>query len=345
MNIKQNIINEIINNKIFMSPMAGVSDIPFRLLIQKYGCRFTFTEMIDANGLFYNNWKTFQMLERSPEEKTHGVQIVGEDKNRLINAAKICEDKGFKVLELNASCPVKKIVNDNKGAALLKDLKKLGRIINGITRKINIPLIVKIRSGWNIRTINYLETAKAIESCGASAICIHPRTKKQMFSGLPNHNITRIIKESVKIPVFASGNIFTPKDVEKIFNETNCDAIAIARGALGNPWIFKDIYDYMSDKTKIHKIVFEDIKNIIEEHINLCFKYYKGKRVFSRMHKHMQWYLKGFKNRHNIMKAYREIKTLEQFNIFNDSLFLDKTGKLYFNSRIQDLNKVFLSSV
>lgn len=325
-----NPLAELIRVKAFMSPMSGVTDLPFRLLIQKYGCRFAFTEMIDANGLFYKNKKTFLMLNRDSDKITYGAQIAGEDEEKILAAGKVCEEHGFKLLELNAGCPVKKVVKDGKGSALLKTPKKLGSIVDRLVKELSIPVTVKIRSGWDDNNLNYLETAKILEGSGAGAICIHPRTRTQMYKGNPDHNITRAIKETVNIPVFASGNIFTVKDFSNTLNSTKCDGAAIARGALGRPWLFNEINDYLSGKQPRPEPSFKELKNIILEHVSLCMKYYEPEKIFQKMHKHMQWYLRPFKNRHPIMLKYTRIKYFDEFEIFLDNLELDNQGRLFF---------------
>lgn len=322
-------ITNIISLKVFMSPMSGITDLPFRTILQRQGCRFMFTEMIDANGLFYNNFKTLRMLNRKKDTNTFGVQLIGAETEKILRAAKICEDKGFSLLELNAACPVQKITKDGKGSALLKDLKKLSKIISALAIGIKIPVSVKIRSGWDDENLNYLETAKIIEENGASAICIHPRTRTQMYKDKPKHEITSIIKKIVKIPVFASGSVFSADDVLGILKNTKCDAISIARGALGRPWIFKQIHSHLEGGTPYPPPSFNEVKNVIIEHLSICLEFFDKKRAFLRMYKHLNWYLKEYKNRHFIMQKYREIHDFDKFRLFIDKLCVDANGKLY----------------
>jgi tRNA-dihydrouridine synthase B len=300
--------------------MSGITDMPFRIILQKHGCRFAFTEMIDANGLFYNNRKTFTMLKRTEDAITIGAQLVGSDIEKIINAAKICEEQGFRLLELNAGCPAKKVIKDGKGSALLKDPKKLGKVTERLVKELKIPVTVKIRSGWDDNNLNYAETAKIIANSGAAAICIHPRTRKQMYKGKPNHSIIREIKHLVKIPVFASGNAFNPETVMQIFSETGCDAVAIARGALGRPWIFKQIYDSMNCISVKTTLSLQELKNIIHEHMSHSINFHGEGRAFHIMYKHLQWYLKSHKNRIEIMRRYREIKGINKFQEFLNNL-------------------------
>lgn len=327
-NLPDNPVAQITGAKVFMAPMSGITDMPFRQILQKFGCRIAFTEMVDANALFYSNRKTTPMLETGFNDITIAAQIVGSDTEKIIFAAKICEERGFNILELNAGCPAKKVIKDGKGSALLKDPRKLGKILCALIKEIKIPLTLKIRSGWDENTINYPETARIAEAEGVRAICIHPRTKTQMYRGTPDHEITRAIKKSIKIPVFASGNIFSPDNVIDVFQRTNCDAIAVARGALGRPWIFRQIYERLSGIPQSPEPSFIEIKNIISQHVSLCVEFHGEKRAFPRMHKHIQWYLKKYKNRSVIALEYTKIKSLDKFKLFIEHLILDEYNQL-----------------
>jgi len=322
-------IKDIIDAKIFMSPMAGVTDMPFRAILQQQGCRFAFTEMIDVNGLFYNNKKTSKMLIRTCDTITCGAQIVGSDEDKILNAAKICEDAGYNLLELNAGCPVKKVVKDGKGSALLKNPKKLGKIVDLLVKELKIPVTVKIRSGWDEKNLNYSEVAKIIEDSGSSAICIHPRTKTQMYKGKPDHSVTKHLKESVKIPIFASGNAFNPATVKEIFEFTGCDAVAIARGTLGRPWIFQQIYAILEGSKEIPDPVFCDLKKIAKKHLLYSIECHGKEKAYHIMYKHLQWYFKNHKNRIFIMQKYREIKDMNKLQNFIDNLQIDEEGRMY----------------
>jgi tRNA-dihydrouridine synthase B len=332
-NKTSNPIKDIIDAKIFMSPMAGVTDMPFRAILQKQGCRFAFTEMVDVNGLFYNNKKTSRMLIRTHDTITYGAQIVGSDLDKILTAAKICEESGYSVLELNAGCPVKKVVKDGKGSALLKDPKKLGKIVANLVKELTIPVTVKIRSGWDDKSLNYFDVAKMIEDSGASAICIHPRTKTQMYKGKPDHTITKRIKESIKIPVFASGNAFNCDAIKDIFESTGCDAVAIARGTLGKPWIFKQTYDNLNGKNKLMEPAFNELKAIVQEHLQYSIDFHGREKAFHIMYKHLQWYFKNHKNRIAVMQRYREITNINGVQSFVDNLQIDQEGGMYIDER------------
>ncbi|MFH1395593.1 MAG: tRNA dihydrouridine synthase DusB [Candidatus Omnitrophota bacterium] len=313
---KYNPIDEMVRAKAMLAPMAGVTDMPFRMIARKFGCKFAFTEMIDVNGIIYNNKKTFKLMDRLPGDDPLGVQIVGQDIEKIVKVAKVCEEKGFDVLDINAGCPARKVVTAGKGAALMKDPVKLGKIIRAVIKKISIPVTVKIRSGWDDENLNYLETGKVIESEGAKAVAIHSRTKFQMYKGKPDHEAVLKLKENLKIPVFASGNIFNAEEARKVLEDTGCDAVFVARGVLGRPWIFAEIENDLTGKSKPVSMSFDDIKKVIIEHFTLSFSYYGSYIACKRMYKHMAWYLKGYKNLNEVMKQYKQVKDLESFTAF-----------------------------
>jgi tRNA-dihydrouridine synthase B len=309
-------ISQMLAAKAVLAPMSGITDIPFRMICRKFGCSFAFTEMIDVNGIVYNNKKSFKYLDRVPGDEPLGVQIVGEDAERLLYVAKLCEERGFGAVDLNAGCPARKVVAGGKGSYLLKTPGKIGRLISKLVKGLSIPVTVKIRSGWDDETVNHVEVAKIAEGEGASAICIHPRTKTQMYKGQASHERTREVKESVSIPVFASGNIFSADDVKNVMEDTGCDGVYVARGALGRPWIFNEIDSMFRGKIAEDIPDFDAVKDVMEEHYRLSLEYYVDFLAHKRMHKHLAWYLKGYKNLNEIMNEYRVTKDLESFAAF-----------------------------
>lgn len=309
-----------------LSPMAGVTDAPFRIMCRKYGCRFAFTEMVDVNGMAYRNIKTMKYLDRVSGDSPLGAQIVGQDAQKILDAAIICQDKGFKVIDINAGCPARKVVKGGKGSALLKDPVGLGRIIALLTSKLTAQVTLKIRSGWDDDSVNYLEVAKIAENEGVSAICVHPRTRTQMYRGADiSHEPTREVKQVVKIPVFASGNIFSASDARTVMRETGCDGVFVARGSLGRPWIFDDINKTFAGDFQADEMGLSEIKLIMEEHFKLSLEYYGKILAVKRMYKHVAWYLKRYKNLNAVMEAYRKVKDLGSF--------LDLVEKISLNGR------------
>jgi len=228
----------VISPPIIMAPMAGVSDLPFRLITRSFGCEFAFTEMISARALAHNGKKTLKMISSTPEDKPLGVQLLGAEPIFIQRAIEILNQSNFEVLDFNAACPVKKATNRGEGAALLKDPKKLYNLLKIIVSESRLPPSVKIRAGWDENSINAVEVARLAEDAGVKTILIHGRTRAQSYRGKVDYNIIRQVKEAVKIPVVGSGDALSPELVKKMFDETGCDAVAIARGAIGNPWIF-----------------------------------------------------------------------------------------------------------
>jgi tRNA-dihydrouridine synthase B len=309
-------IARMIEAKAVMAPMAGVADTPFRIMVRKFGCAFAFTEMVDVNGIYHKNRKTFDLVKRVPEDSPLGIQLVGQDEEKLSYAAKLCEDSGFEVLDLNAGCPARKVVKGGKGAALLKSPVKLAKIVGRLKKEVAIPVTVKIRSGWDENNLNYLEVARAVASEGASAICIHSRTRKQMYRGKVRHHEAREIKEEAGIPVFVSGNILKPESVPDILRTTGCDAVFVARGALGRPWIFSEIKAELGQGKALAEPTFGELKTIIAEHFKLNFRFHGEWLAFKRMYKHLCWYLMRFKNLDAIMREYIKIRDIAAFESF-----------------------------
>ncbi|MDD5633763.1 MAG: tRNA dihydrouridine synthase DusB [Candidatus Omnitrophica bacterium] len=319
----QDAIATMIRAKAVLAPMAGITDIPFRMLARKFGCKFAFTEMVDINGIFYKNRKSLSLIKRFPGDDPLGVQLAGEDADRFLEVAKLCEDMGFSVIDINAGCPARKVIKGGKGSALLKDVKKLAEIIKKVKSGVSIPVTIKIRSGWDELNLNYIEVAKMAEAEGAGAICIHPRTTEKMFKGKIDHSIIGEIKRSVKIPVFASGNIFTSSDAKDLLDQNICDGVFVARGAFGHPWIFREINELLSKGEVTFWVEFEEIKKIMLEHFKLCLGFYNEVLARKRMYKHVSWYLKGYKNLNEIMEEYLKVQNLEDFQRFLDRIYLE----------------------
>jgi tRNA-dihydrouridine synthase B len=307
-----------------LSPMAGVTDVPFRLICRKFGCRFAFTEMVDVNGIAYRNIKTMKYLDMLPGDTPLGAQIVGRDEKKMLDAALLCQDRGFGVIDINAGCPARKVVKGGKGSALLRDPLLLGKIIGLLTSKLSSDVTVKIRSGWDEASVNYLEVARIAESEGAKAICVHPRTKDEMYRGSNiSHEPTREVKQVVKIPVFASGNIFSADDACSVMETTGCDGVFVARGTLSRPWIFRDIERIFDGDSPAEEPGFEEVKLIMKEHFALAEDHYGRFMAVKRMYKHVTWYLKKYKNLNDVMNSYRLVKDIGTFREFLDRLSLD----------------------
>ena len=322
-------VRQIIKAKAILAPMSGITDIPFRLMARKYGCEFAFTEMIDVNGIIYNNRKSFQLMDKVKGDEPLGVQLVGQDADKFLRVAKICEEKGFKLVDINAGCPARKVVTPGKGAALMRDPVKLSKIVKKLVKGLSIQVTVKMRSGWNDKSINFLEVAKAIQGEGADAVGIHVRTKEQMYKGEVRYDFISKLKNKIKIPVIASGNIFTAQDVKTVLENTGCDAVFVARGALGHPWIFDDIKKCLKNEEESYNPDFRDFKRIVKRHFLLSTKYYTFSIVKKKMYKHLTWYFKKHKGLNDIMKEYMEIEDTEEFEEFIKNLHVEEKNRLF----------------
>ena len=280
---------------VIMAPMAGITSLPFRLLNRKFGCECAFTEMIDARSLCHLNKKTEEALICDPSDRPLGVQLLGSESRYILKAMEKLECFNFDILDLNAACPKKKIIKKNKGASLLKDPKKLRNILKDMVKHTSKYVTVKIRLGWDKHS-DTKDIVRYIEDSGIHAIFIHGRTRTQDYRGKVNYEAIRKAKESISIPVIASGDIFSPELAMKMFSETGCDGIIVARGALGNPWIFNNIKSLLQNKKDLYKPGIKEIKATMKEHLKLYFKYYSEKRSIVKFRKFFSLYTYAFKN-------------------------------------------------
>ena len=239
--------NVELKNAIALAPMAGVTDLPFRLLCKEQGCGLMYTEMVSAKALLYKNRNTKPLLETRPEEEPVAVQLFGSDPEIMSEMALQLEEGPYAIIDVNMGCPVPKIVNNGEGSALMKDPKLAEQILTAMVKKLHKPVTVKFRKGFNDSNINAVEFAKMAESCGVAAVAVHGRTREQYYSGKADWDIIRQVKEAVSIPVWGNGDVFTPEDAKRMKEETGCDGIMVGRGAKGNPWLFKRILPYLEN--------------------------------------------------------------------------------------------------
>ena len=280
-----------LQNNIILAPMAGLTDLPFRLICEKYNPGLVVTEMVSSKALFYNDSKTKELLKMDGEKRPVSAQIFGSDVESMAYAAKYVS-KIADIVDINMGCPAPKVVKNGDGSRLLLDLDKVYEIVKAVVDNSSVPVTVKIRKGWDNEHIVAVDAAKAIESAGASAIAIHGRTRSEYYTGVADWDIIKRVKESVNIPVIGNGDIKSPEDAKRIFEQTNCDGIMIGRATLGKPWILEQIRTYLEDGT-IRKIPNTEILETILNHINLEVKE-KGEYTGVReMRKHICYYLKG----------------------------------------------------
>ncbi len=288
--------NLSLKNNVFLAPMAGITNLPFRSLVRKFGCGMAFTEMISANGLVRATGKSYVYLDSAPDDKPLGVQIFGSDPATLAAAAKIVADRGADLLDVNMGCPVKKVVKTGAGAALMRDPVRVNLILRNIRKSTSLPLTVKIRSGWNPREIRAVEIARIAEDCGVDAVIIHPRTADQGFSGEADWRIIEAVKNSVHIPVIGSGDIRSPKDAIKMIATTGCNGVMLGRVVLGNPWIFRDVISRLNHQEEFLPLLLSEKKKVIRDHMNMEITYSGEHMGVRNFRKHLLWYTKGMRD-------------------------------------------------
>lgn len=294
-----------------LGPMAGVTDLPFRLLCKEQGADLVYTEMISAKGIYYNNKNTEQLWEISEEERPAALQLFGSDPELMAEMAKQVEERNFDILDINMGCPVPKVVNNGEGSALMRDPALAGRIIHAVSHAIRKPVTVKFRKGFQADQVNAVEFAKIAEDNGAAALAVHGRTREQYYSGQADYEIIARVKEAVGIPVIASGDIFSPEDALRCKRETACDGIMFARGARGNPWIFSRIREYQNTGILPEKPSLKEVAAMMLRHGRLLIEY-KGEWTGIReMRKHVAWYMTGYPHAAAIRREANEIETYE----------------------------------
>lgn len=307
---KLKIGNVELRNNILLAPMAGITDLPFRLICEKYGAGLTCTEMVSSKGIFYNDSKTKLLLNVENEKKPVSAQIFGSDVEAMKYAAKYVSQI-VDIVDINMGCPAPKIVKNGDGSRLLLDLKLVEEIASNVVKASKVPVTVKIRKGWDSNNIVAVEVAKILESVGVSAITIHGRTRAEYYSGKADWDIIRKVKESVNIPVIGNGDITSKEEAKAIFEQTNVDGIMIGRGSIGNPWIFEEIVNYLEEREQ-RKIKNEEKLETIIEHIELEVKE-KGEIVaIKEMRKHLAHYIRNTKDASLVRQKINQIDKKEE---------------------------------
>ncbi|WP_026841666.1 tRNA dihydrouridine synthase DusB [Citrifermentans bremense] len=281
----------VLKNQLFLAPMAGITNLPMRIISREGGASFAFTEMVSVNGLTREGRKSFDLLKSSAEDRPIGMQLFGDDPEMLAEAARLVEEYG-ELIDINMGCPVRKVVGTGAGSALMKDPQKVGRIVRSVRGATRLPLTIKIRTGWVCGDDTFLEVGKIAQEEGCDAVTLHPRSRAQMFEGKADWSRIAELKSALSIPVIGSGDLFSAADVAGMLAETGCDAVMVARGAMGNPWIFREALSLLAGEEPAPPTVQERLA-VSRRHLELFAEFAGGRVALMEMRKHLSWYSKG----------------------------------------------------
>ena len=313
--------NVILPNNLILAPMAGVTDLPFRLICKEQGAGLLCMEMVSAKAIYYNNKNTEELMAIDERELPVSLQLFGSDPDIISEMAKRIEEKPFAILDINMGCPVPKVVNNHEGSALMKNPKLVEEIVTKTVKAIKKPVTIKIRKGFDDKNINAVEIAKIAEASGAAAVAVHGRTREQYYSGKADWEIIAKVKDAVSIPVIGNGDIVDGISAKKMLDETGCDGLMIGRGVQGNPWIFREIAAYLEQGIVLPRPDQNEMKEVILKHAKMqleCKGEYTGIR---EMRKHISWYTKGMPNSARLRNEINNIETFEQLYVCVEKLF------------------------
>lgn len=300
-----------LKNNLILAPMAGVTDLPFRLLCKEQGAGLLCMEMVSAKAIYFNNKNTEELLTIDDREPPVSLQLFGSDPDIISEMAKKIENRPFSILDINMGCPVPKVAGNGEGSALMKNPKLVEEIVSKTAKAIKKPVTVKIRKGFDDEHINAVEIARIVESAGAAAVAVHGRTREQYYSGKADWDIIRQVKEAVKIPVIGNGDVTSPEAARQLMETTGCDGIMIGRGAQGNPWIFRQILHWMETGEEEPKPDLEEVKAMILRHARMLVEYKGAYTGIREMRKHVAWYTAGYPNSAKLRARVNEIESLE----------------------------------
>ena len=312
--------NVELENRYILGPMAGVTDLPFRLLCKEQGAGLLCMEMVSAKAICYNNRNTESLLEIHPDECPVSLQFFGSDPKIMSEMAKRIEERPFAILDVNMGCPVPKVVKNGEGSALMKNPKQVYEIVNSMVKAIKKPVTVKIRKGFDDDHVNAVEIARIIEEAGAAAVAVHGRTREQYYSGKADWDIIRQVKEAVSIPVIGNGDVTSPERAEELVRRTGCDGVMIARGAQGNPWIFSEMITYEETGVVPPRPGKEELKEMMLRHARLQLEYKGEYSGIREMRKHVAWYTKGIPGAARLREKINAVESLGELENLLTSL-------------------------
>ena len=304
--------NVTLENQVFLAPMAGVTDLPFRLLCREMGTGLVCSEMVSAKAIYYKNKNTESLLEIHEKERPVSLQLFGSDPELMAEMAKRIEERPFSILDINMGCPVPKVVNNGEGSALMKNPVLVGKIISAVAGAVKKPVTVKIRKGFDEEHVNAAEIARIAQESGAAAVAVHGRTREQYYAGSADWDIIRRVKEALTRPVIGNGDVTGPESAERMLRETGCDAVLIGRAARGNPWIFRELAEYDRTGTIPQRPTQEEIRNMMLRHARMQLEF-KGEYLGIReMRKHVAWYVKGMKGAAKFRAQINQVESYEE---------------------------------
>lgn len=314
--------NVELKNRYILAPMAGVSDLPFRLLCKEQGAGLVCMEMVSAKAIYYNNKNTDQLMEIHPDEGPVSLQLFGSDPKIMGEMAKHIVERPFSILDVNMGCPVPKVVNNHEGSALMKNPKLVEEIVTALVKAIDKPVTVKIRKGFDENNINAVEIAKIAEACGAAAVAVHGRTREQYYSGKADWEIIARVKDAVKIPVIGNGDVVDIESAQKLVEQTGCDGVMVGRAVRGNPFLFRELVHFEQTGQKCPKAAPQEVREAILKHAALQIEYKGEYTAVREMRKHISWYSAGYPGSTKLRAKINEMENMDDILAIVEKIFV-----------------------